>query len=293
MRNWVLRGAIAVAVVCIANADTTIEEMKPFGSKGEIEIVITSGSVTVEAWDEPMIQVTGAISARAGNFEFSIDDDDAKIRVVHPRNGKSVGSSKLLVRMPRTCDDLRIKVTSGKIDVRGIEGELTIESTSGTVDLADIKGEVRAQTVSGDLNIQGVLKECEAKVVSGDLVLRIDAGEVTAGTISGAILIEGNIADRLECSSVSGNVTYKGTVAKNADLELKSHSGNVTVALPADVSADFELQSFSGSIRNALSDDPVQRPPYGPGSSVEFSLHDGDASIEAETFSGNVTLTNR
>ena len=95
--------------------------------------------------------------------------------------------------------------------------------------------------------------------------------------------------NELKCESLSGSLSFIGSVGADAEVELKAHSGDITLALPATVSADFSLFSFSGDIRNTLTAERAAQP-RGPGTMLDMSLNDGSARIEAKAFSGDVHL---
>ncbi|MDZ4860107.1 MAG: DUF4097 family beta strand repeat-containing protein [Candidatus Hydrogenedentes bacterium] len=289
MKKVLIRGLLALAVIATAHASTTIVERRPFGADGEVEIEVTSGSVTVEAWNEPEIKVTGTIGGNADHFQFELEDDEALIRVRNPKSGQSGGSGNIVVRVPHLCKEIRVKVTSADVVIHGVEGDVRVGSVSGDVRIYDMKGNVRAETVSGDLVVDGDIADCEVKAVSGDVSVKTVRGDVRGNTISGELTIEGNVINELKCESISGNVSYTGSVDTDADIEVKAHSGNVTLALPANVSADIYVNCFSGNIKNGLSDERP-RQPRGPGSTLDMTLNSGSANIEAEAFSGNVTL---
>ena len=64
--------------------------------------------------------------------------------------------------------------------------------------------------------------------------------------------------------------------------------GDVRLRVPADTSARLRVESFSGTIKSDFG--TVKREEFGPGSSLEERLGDGDGELSLESFSGDVTV---
>jgi DUF4097 and DUF4098 domain-containing protein YvlB len=97
---------------------------------------------------------------------------------------------------------------------------------------------------------------------------------------------------RLRAETVSGDVRYDGTFARDGRYDLSSHSGEIRLALPANVGAALSLRTYSGSIDT---DFPLTLQPNGsgaarPGRRLEFTLGGGGARVTAESFSGDITI---
>ena len=113
---------------------------------------------------------------------------------------------------------------------------------------------------------------------------------VEAETVSGRILLDGIKSRSVHSESVSGNLTYTGSVDPSGRYTFDAHSGNIRLNLPDNVGAVFSVETFSGDID---SDFPVTMQP-GQGRSregrFEFTVGDGKARISAETFSGKIII---
>jgi hypothetical protein len=68
-------------------------------------------------------------------------------------------------------------------------------------------------------------------------------------------------------------------------------SGDIRAEIAGEVSGHFSAETFSGRIRSDFG--IVEKPQYGPGSSLDATIGDGDAQINAESFSGNVDLVRK
>jgi hypothetical protein len=163
----------------------------------------------------------------------------------------------------------KIKCVSGNVDLGGA-ARADIDLVSGELKMGNIAGDTFIKAVSGDIEVKGIKGSVEVEAVSGDIDLLDVAG-----------------AQTVAAKSVSGNITYAGTVVAGSRFEIKSHSGDVTVTIPADSSFDLEASTFSGDIDSAF---PVT--PSGKVSprEVNGTVGKGGATLILKTFSGNVDL---
>jgi DUF4097 and DUF4098 domain-containing protein YvlB len=103
--------------------------------------------------------------------------------------------------------------------------------------------------------------------------------------------VTGAQSRNVRCESVSGEVTYVGSVDANGRYEFSSHSGEIRLELPANVGARFGVETFSGEID---SDFPLTLGGGGRDRDrpmrMEFTLGNGGARITAQTFSGSIML---
>ena len=93
------------------------------------------------------------------------------------------------------------------------------------------------------------------------------------------------LVGRLE--TVTGAVTFQGTVIRGGTLNVETHDGLVDLTVPRDQLADFDLTTFGGSVTNEL----MGAGPVVPkGKPMRFSSGSGGASVTVRTFKGNVRV---
>ncbi len=300
----------SMAVAVAALADTAIDEVRSAGPKDNVEISNVKGRVEVEGWDKNEVRVTGTLGKNVERLEFERDGDDTEIRVIKSGNGWRMGESNLVIRLP-FGNEVRVECVSGSIEVNGIkadldlesisgsvravncEGDIEAQSTSGSVKVLSSKGDVKAESISGSVEVDGDFREAKAKSTSGSVRVKTVRDEVRAESISGSVEIVGVAPRDVECQSESGSVSYTGGLAPNAKLRARTHSGSVKLRLPADVSARMYAQTISGSINNQINSVEAERPQNGPGASLNTKFGDGSADINANAFSGSVTISTK
>jgi DUF4097 and DUF4098 domain-containing protein YvlB len=288
--NRIVCCAAAAFAAGVALAQTPIDETRPAGPNDRIEISNVNGSVDVQGWDRNEVRVSGTLGRNADRFVFEHKDDDTAIKVFVPKSGWMGGSSNIVVQAPAT-NAVRVECISGSIEVRDMRADLELNSTSGSVRVSNCAGDVEAESVSGSVQIEGDFGDVEARSNSGSVKVRTVRDEVRASSFSGSVEVEAVAPKRVECESHSGSVAYIGGLAPEAKLNASTHSGSVKLRLPADVSARVRAETFSGAINNNLNDAKADRPPHGPGATLNTKFGTGSANIDASAFSGSVTFT--
>jgi len=127
--------------------------------------------------------------------------------------------------------------------------------------------------------------------VSGDLRAENVTGNVEASSVSGDIRLVGVQSKDVRTETVSGEISYAGTIEPSGRYSFESHSGTLRLTIPRNAGAQFSVETFSGSIDT---DFPVTIP---AGSKrreghMEFTIGDGRARVTAQTFSGEIEISN-
>lgn len=196
-------------LIDVALTDATLESM--------------SGDLMLDTRGADQVQRIRVIDANQGSrINIRMEDDEENQQV----EGLSMNRVKL-------------KSSSGDIEVNARCNELSVETMSGNVDITSSSDRARISTVSGDLNARGSWREVQVKTISGDAELTVwdDRLEsVTSQTTSGDLSIRlpeslrGQA--RVDMHTVSGDCRNRfGTPEGPAKVivQAKSVSGDVTV----------------------------------------------------------------
>ena len=294
-RYFPVLGVLATSVnTFAADVDKTLDWIPD----GDLEVSITSGQLEIRGWNKDQVKLTG---------DFSGDDD----RLVFKRSGKNIKlelrdensgwwgrgshSNVDFVMFAPFNSDLEIDGTSLRIEVAKISGNLDINSISGSVSIdGDTKGsgDIRAdiETVSGDIDIENASGMIRLRTVSGDINTDVAASTFDAKSVSGDI--EGAIGATEYASllSVSGDIDVELRLKTDGRIEGQTVSGNLELKFNDRVNADFELNTGpGGNISNRVSDDkPDDNNRWGQ--ELNFTINDGDGSVNLETMSGTIKL---
>jgi len=191
-----------------AQAVQNIDRSLPTGATPSVEISNVQGRVTVTAWDQQVVKVTGTIENDKTEFEFSGDQRHVVIKV--RRESNKVHHSK---------DDaiLDIKVPAG--------ASLDINTVSADIDVQGVRGEQRLEAVSGEITTAAYDEQLDVRTISGDAVINGTGGKA-----------------RIDVQSVSGGVTVRGNSecpATPAEVRIEAGAGSSPSLRPGTGAVDI------------------------------------------------------
>jgi DUF4097 and DUF4098 domain-containing protein YvlB len=270
--------------------DTTVR----LDGGGAVDLSLISGRIRVTGWDRSDVKISASIesgllrlSANSSRVSLSVDDagDEGRRR---GRRHNNVGDARYEVSVPRGSR-LILEAVSGDITAKGSQGEIEATSVSGDVDVTDGMHSVSAEAVSGSVHAAQINGNLRTETVSGDLSAENVSGNVEASTVSGNIRLAGIQSKDVRTESVSGDITYSGTVEPSGRYSFESHSGTLRLNIPRGAGAQFSVETFSGDLST---DFPVTLRPglKRTEGRVEFTVGDGRARVTAQTFSGSIVI---
>jgi DUF4097 and DUF4098 domain-containing protein YvlB len=271
------------------DAAGALDTVVAFDARGTVTVGCAGGDVIVTGTDRNEIRVRAR--TERGAIRFTSSGSNATLE---PASSRSCGDAKFELSVPAGIH-LVANTWSGSLTVRGVRGEIEAQAQSGDVDVRDAGDRLEIQTLSGDVSVQGVRGESSIHTLSGEVALSGARGDVEIETVSGDIELQDIVARQVRTNSTSGNLTFAGAIQAAGRYEFSSHSGELTLRLPPNIGAQLSLSTFSGEIE---SDFPItlKAGDHGIGAAqakkLNFSIGQGTARIVAETFSGDVTLTN-
>ena len=161
---------------------TTKTERADLGAAGTVTIVgAPEGSISVEGWQQPNVEVTAEISteaptagdlallAKVNNFAFEDDTNHIRILTVGTHDKQFLKKNfkkfpKELIAMPWRIDykikvpsycDLEIDAGHGNLDLRGVDGTIVIKALqSDKVNLDLVGGFLKATFGGGEVNVK-------------------------------------------------------------------------------------------------------------------------------------------
>jgi DUF4097 and DUF4098 domain-containing protein YvlB len=289
-------GMAAAPVIVMAQDEralTRIDTTVRLDRGGAVDLSLISGTIRVTGWDRPDVKIAASIesgllrfSANSSRVTLSVDDSGDERRRGRHRN--NVGDARYEVSVPRGSR-LILEAVSGDVTARGSQGEIEASSVSGDVDVTDGQGSVSAESVSGSVHAAQVNGNLRAEAVSGDVRAESVSGNVEASTVSGDIRLAGIQSKDVRTETVSGTITFTGSLEPSGRYGFESHSGSVRLNIPRNAGAQFSVETFSGSIDT---DFPITLQPGAKRreNHMEFTIGDGRAKVTANTFSGEIVI---
>jgi DUF4097 and DUF4098 domain-containing protein YvlB len=261
---------------------------------GAVDLSLVSGKIRVTGWDRPDVKVTASVEtgrlrfdANSSRVTLTVEDSDNEGRRGHNRH-TNVGDAQFVVSVPRGSR-LILEAVSGDVTAKGSQGEIEATSVSGDVDVSDGVRAVTAEAVSGSVRTSHVNGNLRTETVSGDLRAENVSGNIEASSVSGSIRLVGIQSKDVRTETVSGDITYSGSIEPSGRYSFEAHSGTIRLNIPRGAGAQFSVETFSGDV---TTDVPVTMP---PGSKrregrMEFTIGDGRAKVTANTFSGSIVV---
>jgi len=267
--------------------DTTLA----FDRRGVVNVSIPSGEIIVTGWDKDQVRVNA--SSEDAGVRVSASSYRITIELASARRS---GDAHIEVTVPQGVR-VSARTQNGDVSVHGTKGAVEIVTQNGDIGVEDAAERVDVSSLSGDISVSGVNGDVEAKSTSGDVTVSgvRGGGDIQIETVSGEINVQDAAAKVFRGHSVSGDVTYDGTIDPQGRYELSAHSGEIRLGVPKELGAQISVSTWSGTIE---SDFPIQLQPgeHGIGSSsakrFNFQVGNGSARITLESFSGDITINN-
>jgi DUF4097 and DUF4098 domain-containing protein YvlB len=258
-----------------------------FERGGFVHLNLVSGEIRVTTGTTNEIRIVA--STERGRLETSFSRSRVSIEA-RSVNGR-LGSTRYEVVVPAGTR-IEAGAVSGDISIRGTGSEVEANSVSGDVSVEDATSIVDVGSVSGDVSLRRVSGRIEANSVSGEVDIDDITGEFDTETVSGTITIRRGKLRSMRSQTVSGDLTYEGTIDPAGDYRFNTHSGDVTITVPANGGAALDLETWSGNIS---SDFPLTLQPSDNmggrrNRRMQFNIGTGGARISAETFSGDINI---
>ena len=185
------------------------------------------------------------------------------------------------------ADRLDVDTASGAVTVTDLTvRELDVDTASGQVQVVNATADTAdMESASGGITFGGKVGKVDVDTASGrvNLTLTEKAGEVSVSSASGNISITGT-ADEVDLDTASGTLTLRLTQAARK-VSVDSVSGLLEIHLPATAPGfTVNMDSVSGelTVNGFATQGGNRRQVYG----------DGSMTIDCDTVSGNVTISN-
>ncbi len=302
MSTNAIAGAVLLALIGSidpARAASAIDEKRQVDAEASIDINNVRGRIAVTAWDREEVVIGGTLGEGAkldvagGGHQLSIRVQSANGAGWSWWGGSGPSSDTVLeIKVPVRAK-LDITAVSADVEVRGIDGarDLLVESVSGSQRIDARAQHWELSSVSGDIDARGAASGGSLETVSGDVTATGLSGDVSFETVSGRGRLEAAKLVRLNANTVSGDLDFTVDPAQGGRIDVESMSGDVSIFVPEGISSRIEAESFSGRISSDFG--KVVEEDHGPGSKLRATVGAGDATINLESFSGDLNVRRR
>lgn len=282
---------LGLALPVIALADRTVEETRPLAADGSVRVENDFGDVEIYGWDRDEVRIVGDLTDDVRELEIREAGNGLRIRVDY-YDRRNIDSADLELMVPEGAS-VEAHSVSGDIDAGRLSGDLVeMRTVSGDIEVDATANRLNLNTVSGDIDFAGTASRVSVETVSGEIDLTGVSGEIDASTVSGDVTLRGDAISNGEFEAVSGDVEIEAGVEAGGRLNVSSMSGDIDVYLPSDQEAEFFAQTFSGDISSSFGQARVTSS-HGPGKRLEYRAGDSGATVNLNSFSGDVSIKKR
>jgi hypothetical protein len=267
-------------------AERTLTITHPIGETGRLHLSNSSGSVRITGIEGDTVEILARYRAPGGVDPSSDPLEDGVLQVAREPGALRVstqdpGGSGAVASLVRRIGAYRPDV---QMEVRMPRGaRLRYDGVSCDAALAGLVGDQELHTVSGDLTSTGCGGRMAVTAVSGDVSIAGDVLWLSATTTSGDIAVDAELIELLAARSVSGDVSVRAALGRDAQHTYESVSGDLQLDTPSGLTV--ELSGLSGAIRSEL---PTRKELL-DGRKVTI-IGDGGARVRVRTVSGDMLV---
>lgn len=259
----------------------------------KVRIDIVRGAVTVEGWGDNAVRVKGTRDDKSKEFIFERNGREILIEdeLKHRSGGGSGEGTIITVYVPRGST-VEMDTVSATQTVQNVDGNVRLESVSGDISAREVRDDTAISSVSGSIALAGATGEVRLESVSGDIEADVNTTRLDVEAVSGdAVVRNAGILQRLEATTVSGDLEVRTALAADGEASLESVSGDITLVLRGEVDARFYAETGpGGDIENGLSDQRPQRERYVGAESLDMRVGQGSADVDASVVTGTISL---
>jgi len=295
-RHLLFAALLAFGLHQPVGAQVQIDRRRPAPAKGEVSIDNSFGTVTVHGWEQHEVLVQGTLAAGAEDFSFDSDKEGTSISVDVPEEWLQASGED-----PAFRSALAVFVPAGsRVEVRSVNAAVEVEAVTGRVEVTTVNGGVRVagpasavevETMTGAIEVHALAAPMDIHSISGSVLIEGATGEVRVETVSGTVHVNGSGLTSLEVQTTTGEVEFRGALARRGSLEIETFSSPVKLVLPRTTPAVFDLKTFSGNIKSEFcAGTPVLRKHFEPFRELHCSTGPDDFEIRITTHDADITL---
>jgi DUF4097 and DUF4098 domain-containing protein YvlB len=238
-----------------------------------LRIWVPAGKVRVDTWDRDSIRVTGAVGAHTHLFGAA-SQSGAKLGIESDKPGDpALPFADIVVTVPRRAH-VWVKMTDGAVTATNTSGELEVYTVTGSVTVQDAAGVVSVEAIDAPVTLTALSGDVRVRGGGGKVVLSRIQGTLSVSTVSGDVDLSGTKLQDGRVETIGGQITVRGSVARDALLDLETHSGGIALFIDKNAVPVFALTTRSGKVNNALA-----------------NVKGMSGQVAAHSFKGNINVT--
>lgn len=177
------------------------------------------------------------------------------------------------------------------------ESSLVVHCYAGSVQIERIRGDISVDTVTAGIVLREIQGHTAVRTMSAPVSAERSSGRLEANSVSGDLRFFESSAPSLTANTTSGLIYFDGILRNGGAYNFTNYSGAIELLLSAQDSFELKANSVKGVVESEipLVQPRAQRATYAPRLSQTFTglSRAGDASVQASSFSGKITIRKR
>ncbi len=166
--------------------------------------------------------------------------------LIFPFDVVSSDQVKIRVEVPQRSN-LEVKSQAGRIEVKGIEGNILVGTSAGTVKLDSLKGSITCYTSGGSVNADVINGSLDARTAAGEVTLYNSRGNFHLQTDAGSIKVVSS-SGSFKAQSEVGSIDFRGTVTEGQDNYMTTSVGAIEVTLDDQKDLEIDAETDIGEV---------------------------------------------
>lgn len=273
-------GGLAAPVHAQQQTDTTFA----VDARGQLRLDNHQGAIRIRSWDRAAMRVA---AVHASGIRIDIRRSASVVRIEGEAVRGPAHGIDYDITVPRAFA-VRIDGVYCDVVVQDVDGDIVVDNVQGDIIVRGGGGRLDLESVDGEISVTGARGLLRAENVNSGIRVADHAGNVFAESVNGAIQLEGIEADSVRAESVNGNILYRGALRDRGRYRFSTHNGNIGLTVPPSINATVRVSTHSGSIET---DFPVQVQGGVGGGRLSFTIGNGGARLDIESFNGTIRLS--
>ena len=276
--NSIVIGAM-IALSLAQQTDTTLA----VDGATRFDLENSGGTVHVTTWNRPEIRVRADHSSRT-SIDIRRRRGVITVEAESRRGPTTIVDYEITVP---TSMNLRLDAMFADITVEGTAGEVVAETLQGNITILGGSGTIRASSMTGAVRVEEATGTIDIETVADDIRIVDSSGSIVAESVGGSIIMENVDASSVEAGTVGGRIVYNGAIHDGGEYFFVTHGGTIQISIPASSNVSVSTATLYGSVSSDLPGAPES---FRRGERASFTVGNGSATLEAETFGGRIRI---
>jgi DUF4097 and DUF4098 domain-containing protein YvlB len=245
-----------------------------------------AGDVVIHTWDRDSLRVQARHGART---RVIIRPSATSVTVTAESSHGPSGAVDYEITAPAWMA-MKIEGQFNDVTVDGAQNEVSVETVRGDISIKGGSGVITGKTIQGAVVVEGARGKVNVSSVNQGIKVSGSSGEIVAETTNGSIALSEIASSSVEVATINGDVSFDGTLADNGRYSFATHNGDIVLTVPETSNATFNVRTYNGELTASLPFKGPERPEARRGKRISYTLGNGSADVDVESFGGEITL---